>query len=737
MKQLKRIFIALAFATLLAGFQSVLSAEPCECGKNGGASTSKYVNGILYDIYGAPVVFEKLPARVVSLVPAVTEMIEAVNPDYKLSGVTTHDSDRTIADKAKIVGGFYNPDIKRIKELKPDIIFAASLHKEIRDDFKELNTYVIILEAHGADELYRNIEIIGKMFQRDNKAKEIVNSIKAKINNIQIKLAAVPKDKRVRVMRLMGFDSKVLGTPGDDSFQTEAIRLAGGIPIKSGRDGQITYISPDEWKKFNPQVVYSCGNTKMWDILSNAKEWNSVDLMKNKRHLIFPCDLTCRASVNYGAFIESLSAALYGEYFFTAPPVKKDSSSYEKKINIDIPYIRSAVIKYGTIDDFEHKTLVLKLNKKMEALSTLTGLENVDTAGNHYLSPPRWNDSHSVTVDALEKKICNAVNENPVSSAFLITGADMDNLAVVKKEFRKLTVYALVTAGVKSNAQRQSADIGLYYPHGTINMIILSNARLSRAAMARTLITATEAKTAALQDMDIRSTYTGLANQATGTGTDNIIVISGEGAPADSAGGHTKIGELIARAVYEGVAKAIGMQNGIRNTRSVFERLEDRKISIAQIAAFAFVGAGSKPALLNEKPALNNNSVLLNSKPARLNDTPSSLNKPAMDFQRAGLEPAPTKIDRLAEITACIENVLLDPEVAGFIEIAFAISDAASRNLISDYYLFNKCSLDIAGKIAGKKIDILIPLSIGEHENSPLSMALSAILTGVVNKIIN
>ncbi len=187
------------------------------------------------------------------------------------------------------------------------------------------------------------------------------------------------------------------------------------------------------------------------------------------------------------------------------------------------------------------------------------------------------------------------LTQTPASSAFLITGADMDNLAVVKKEYRKLAVYALVTAGVKGNAQRQSADEGLYYPHGTINMIILSNARLSQAAMARALVTATEAKTAALQDMDIRSTYTGLANQATGTGTDNIIVISGEGAPADSAGGHTKIGELIARAAYEGAVKAIGMQNGIRSARSVFERLEERNISIAQIASFAFVGAGSNP----------------------------------------------------------------------------------------------------------------------------------------------
>jgi hypothetical protein len=138
------------------------------------------------------------------------------------------------------------------------------------------------------------------------------------------------------------------------------------------------------------------------------------------------------------------------------------------------------------------------------------------------------------------------------------------------------------------------------------------------------------------------------------------------------------------------------MQNGIRSARSVFERLEERNISIAQIASFAYVGAASKPALLDKSSHI--------------------------------------KTVNLAEITACIENALVDPDIAGFIESAFAISDAGSRNLVSDNSLFNKWCLETAGKIAGKKIDKLIMVSIGDRVGSPLSLAFSAILTGVVNK---
>lgn len=76
--------------------------------------------------------------------------------------------------------------------------------------------------------------------------------------------------------------------------------------------------------------------------------------------------------------------------------------------------------------------------------------------------------------------------------------------------------------------------------------------------MARTIITATEAKTATLQDMDARSSVSP-ENQATGTGTDNMIVVSGNmpNKPILSTGGHTKIGELIGASTKIAVAETI------------------------------------------------------------------------------------------------------------------------------------------------------------------------------------
>jgi adenosylcobinamide amidohydrolase len=73
--------------------------------------------------------------------------------------------------------------------------------------------------------------------------------------------------------------------------------------------------------------------------------------------------------------------------------------------------------------------------------------------------------------------------------------------------------------------------------------------------MISTVITATEAKTAALLDLRIMSVATG--GQATGTGTDAVVVVSGKGTPIRYAGGHTLYGQLVGEAVHAAVSRAL------------------------------------------------------------------------------------------------------------------------------------------------------------------------------------
>ncbi len=240
----------------------------------------------------------------------------------------------------------------------------------------------------------------------------------------------------------------------------------------------------------------------------------------------------------------------------------------EKEIKIDLEGTKAEVI-YHQFRGIEVKTFLAFFAKGRRCLSTREGFKEVEVVGNHSNPPPLWEFVHQ-NYDAYINKIFSDLSLSPARTAMLLTGADVDNLVVKKEEYQEFKVFAVATAGVKSNAQRIGVDRarslereGRFETLGTINIIVLTNASLSEGAMARGIITLTEAKIIALEDMDIRSSYNPEIG-ATGTGTDNAIIVSGEGPRINYLGGHSKMGELVARAVTSAVKEAIFKQDGIR-----------------------------------------------------------------------------------------------------------------------------------------------------------------------------
>jgi len=158
----------------------------------------------------------------------------------------------------------------------------------------------------------------------------------------------------------------------------------------------------------------------------------------------------------------------------------------------------------------------------------------------------------------------------------LITAVDVNNMSIVNKAHSKLTVCAVVTAGVLN-----PASAGDSAPeetrNSTINIILFIDGNLTQHCMVNSVMTATEAKSAALRDLDIRSSLS--MELATGTTSDMIAVAcTGKGRPLMFAGTATKLGELIGGAVKEAVKSAIRKQHGITPDRLLLKRLEERGI---------------------------------------------------------------------------------------------------------------------------------------------------------------
>ena len=636
------------------------------------------------DSQGNNITIAKRPSMVVSLVPGITEIIFRTGAGDAVKAVTWYDTYPPETVHKAVVGGFLSPSIKAIKAIKPDVIFLSGLHKEVRKRFENGNCQLINLSAKSVSDIYRNIDLLGRIFDRQKGASVVIDEIKQKLEVIAKKTARIPPSERKRIIRLMGRDRVM--TPGDDSFQNEYIRLAGGTPPELNKNGNIVPVTKEEWMKFNPQIIYGCGGDRETaGRFFNQPGWKDVDAVKNGKIFYFPCDLTCRASTRAGHFVSSLSSIIYeDEYSRKDAQVFKDHIFSSHHIDLDLDYIKDVRITYSRINDFVNKTLIIDFKEPLSTVSTLEGeRKGIKSVGNHYSPPPCWGLTHKLGFKEMRSQIYNVIDKSEDTASLLFTGADMDNLAIKRKRFKEMEVYALVTAGVKSNALRTSVDEGRFYEPGTINIILLPNMRLTPRAMTRAIISATEAKTAALQDLDIRSGYTPLIHQATGTGTDNIIVVEGKGNKIDNAGGHTKMGELIARAVYEAVQEAVYRQNGIVAGRNIFQRLKERKISVSGLIS--------------------------------------------MDACKCDI----CKCDLAGDL----EELLLQPRYAGFIESSFAVSDDYERGLINDLTSFEFLCNDIVEEIAGKKIENMTDFVADKEMPRVPRMALNSLLNGLCHRI--
>ena len=636
------------------------------------------------DSNSAKVIISKKPERVVSLVPGITEIIFSLGAGAAIKGITYHTAYPCEASKKEIVGGFLSPFIQKIKKINPDIIFYSNLQRKVIKEFSTKKYLMVNLETKSLAGSYENIILLGRIFDKNKEAEQLVEKIKKDLDIINRKVSKIPEEKRKRVIRLMGRNR--IMTPGDDSFQNELIKAAGGIPPVLGKSGHTVSVTKEEWVKFNPQVIYGCGGDREAAKKNFSKPGlKDVEAVKNEKIFYFPCELTCRAASHTGYFVSWLAARIYTEEFASEKDlILEEKIVRTRDIDINLEYIKSSSVADSNIYDFVNKTLIIDFKVPMQILSTLEGYrKKIKSVGNHYSPPPCWGIGHKDGLAKIRARIYKIIGMNRSDASFLFTGANMDNLSIQKIEFKDMTVYALVTAGVRSNALRMSRDSGNYYEPGTINIIILTNMSLTKRAMARAIISATEAKTAALLDMDIRSSAEPVKYRATGTGTDNIIIVKGTGVEIDSTGGHSKMGELMAKAVYAGVKEAVCKQNGIKGSRNIFQRINERGLSahslISEIGCDCKISKG--------------------------------------------------------ELGIMVEQILLNPAYSAFLEAALALSDDYEKGLIKDLTSYDRWCKYIAWEIAGKKFEDMKDFVEGDYIPLVLKKALNGILNGAYYRI--
>ena len=192
--------------------------------------------------------------RVVSLSPALTDIIAYVGAEKKLIGVTVFCSGEVCRGKEK-VGGIVNPNIEKIYSLHPDLVIATTLTpKRDVEALKRLGLKVLVFRLVSLEDVVDATGRLGELLGGDGaKGRELLRRIRRAV----LPLSRCLKGKRVVVV----ISSRPLYVAGSKSYLGEILKLAGAEVVP---DTTFSVISYESLVELRPDTVLLVGNGNLY-----------------------------------------------------------------------------------------------------------------------------------------------------------------------------------------------------------------------------------------------------------------------------------------------------------------------------------------------------------------------------------------------------------------------------------------------------------------------------------------
>ncbi len=167
----------------------------------------------------------RVPRRIVSMAPNLTEILFALGLEPNVVGVT-QDSDYPPAARTKPrVGTFWQPNIEAVIATRPDLIVAEAFeqHRDLARRLRRMGYASLVVEVETIAGLFEAITAIGDIAGASRQADTLCADIRAELERFRSVTAGV---RPVRVLWVV--QREPLRVAGRNTFINEMIELAGG-----------------------------------------------------------------------------------------------------------------------------------------------------------------------------------------------------------------------------------------------------------------------------------------------------------------------------------------------------------------------------------------------------------------------------------------------------------------------------------------------------------------------------
>lgn len=251
------------------------------------------------------------PERIVSLSPALTEILFAVGVGDRVVGITDYCDFPPDALHLPRVGGYANPSIESVLALHPDLVVASPGpgNREAVRAMERAGLRVAIFESETLEETFATIRSVARAAGAEARGDAVVRRMRERIDAVAGRVAALP-----RVRTLFCLQVEPIIAAGRGTLPAQILEAAGGENVVA--DARYPRLGIESVIALGPDVIVQSRMDVPEEGERDAgmdywQRWSDLPAVQNGRVRMLPGSAALRPGPRVADAVEEIAEVLH------------------------------------------------------------------------------------------------------------------------------------------------------------------------------------------------------------------------------------------------------------------------------------------------------------------------------------------------------------------------------------------------------------------------------------------
>jgi cobalamin transport system substrate-binding protein len=171
------------------------------------------------------------PRRIVSLVPALTEMLYAIGAGPQVVGVSSFDDFPPEVKSLPRVGALVDPDMERILSLRPDLVIVYGSQTTVETQLARAGIRAYSYRHAGLAGVFSTIRDLGRTLSRQRESEQLAQQLQQRLDSVKTRVATLPRVRTLLVFERDLGSLRGLYASGGVGFMHDILGIAGGTNV--------------------------------------------------------------------------------------------------------------------------------------------------------------------------------------------------------------------------------------------------------------------------------------------------------------------------------------------------------------------------------------------------------------------------------------------------------------------------------------------------------------------------